>query len=425
MTSVSIQAFGCRVNQAEAFAWATEFGRRGLALERDGCGSVIVVNTCTLTARADRDVRRYLRKVVRDNPEARVVVTGCLAERDPEGLAALPGVWKVVPNSAKAALPDAVLAGGESSGTSPAGPAAGGIPAGPRPFRMRAPLKIQDGCDMACRFCIIPRVRGASRSVPAEEVLRRVRELAGQGFREIVLTGIHLCAYGKEACPRTSLLDLLAEVEEQPGNFRIRLSSLDPRLLPENLVDFLARSRRICPHFHLSLQHGSDRVLRAMGRSSTAGEYRSLLADIAGRVPDAALGADMIVGYPDETEADFEAARALIEETDLSYVHVFVFSPRPGTKAAEGRPVDRAVAARRASRLRSLSNAKSRRFRSRFIGRVLDGVVIKRLPSGGEVLTGNALDVAVPIGLGPAEGAAVRVRISGITGRGALGEIVG
>jgi len=417
MTSFSIRNFGCRVNQAEAFDWAAELQRRGLRLDRGGGGAIVIVNTCTLTSPADRDSRKFIRRIRRENPTARIVVTGCLAERDPESLRTIPGVWKVIPNAAKDDLPDTVFA-----------EARPGLPVeefleAAAPFRSRALVKVQDGCNNACGFCVIPSVRGRSRSVPLGEVREKVERLAGRGFREIVLTGIHLGSYGLDFKPPSSLLALLRAVEDLSGDFRARLSSLDPRLLPRPLLEFLVRSRRVCPHFHLSLQHGADPVLRAMGRASTAAEYRTLLAFLEEHAPEAALGADLIVGFPGETEADFEATRAFVEEAPLSYVHVFSFSPRPGTRAAAERPVDEGVKKRRATALRALAKRKNLLFRRRFVGRVLDGIVVKSSAAGGEVLTPNYLDVAVPAG-GLEEGAAVRVRIDRVTEKETAGVVV-
>lgn len=401
--SVFIQNFGCRVNQAEAFDWAAEFRNRGWKLDEDDAESgVIVVNSCTLTARADRDVRKYIRKAARLNPEARIVVTGCLAERDREQIKSLPGVWKVIPNAGKADLPG-LCAAEAASGSDPRMTAAGEI-------RARALVKIQDGCDMRCAFCIIPSVRGRSVSRSAEAIAGRIEELAAGGFREIVLAGIHLSSWGRDLRPAARLLDLLERIERVSGDFRLRLSSLDPRLLPDSLLDILTGSPRICPHFHLSLQHGSDRILTAMGRESTSAAYRDLCARIVRRSPEANLGADFIVGFPGETESDFEATAALLEETPLGYAHVFSFSPRPGTQAAAGPVVDAAAVKSRAGRLRRLSLKKNLAYRKRFIGRTLEGIVIQRKPGGVEILTPNYLEILVPEG-GEAEGSPVRVRI--------------
>lgn len=413
MNSFSIQNFGCRVNQAESFEWAEGFQRRGLRLEQDsGLGDLVIVNTCTLTGRADRDARKFIRKVLRENPRARIVVAGCLAERNPREFDIIPGVWKVIPNSEKASLPERLF---------PQVEAATGIDI--RSFRSRALLKVQDGCSRACTFCIIPKVRGKSASLPKVEALSRIERFERQGFNEIVLTGIHLCSYGHDLTPRSSLLELLGEVERMSGEFKVRLSSLDPRLLPRPLLEHLATSSKICPHFHLSLQHGSERILEAMGRTSTISEYREIMAYLCGRSPSASLGADIIVGFPDETDEDFRATEDFLDGSPLSYFHVFSYSPRPGTVASGWKPVDEKTKKGRASCLRKISKRKNTAFRRSFTSEVLDGIVIQKDDRGAEVLTANYIDVRVPL-CAAGEGDAVKVKITKVADRETNGEIV-
>ncbi len=415
MTSFFIQSFGCRVNQAEAFDWAAEFQKKGWRLAGDDSkGRVVIVNTCTLTGRADRDGRKYIRKIVRENPGARIVVTGCLAERDPEGLKSFPGIWRIIPNAAKVSLPGQCADG--------IGPDASGAVETPVSFRARALVKVQDGCDGTCTFCVIPSVRGRSKSAPVPELRERIERLVSGGYAEIVLAGIHLCSYGRDLRPPSSLLGLLLEIEALPGDFRLRLSSLDPRLLPDPLLDFLTGSRRIVPHFHLSLQHGSDRILRAMGRDSTNESYRELCARLVRQAPEANIGADFIVGFPGETEQDFEATAALLEGSPLGYAHVFSYSARPGTKAAEAAALGPALVKTRAGRLRRLSAKKNIAYRRRFVGRTLHGIVIRRKPGGVEILTPNYLEVLVPE-TGVREGMPVKVRIDAVGERSTTGEI--
>lgn len=451
MTSFSIRNFGCRVNQAEAFDWAALLQERGLTLtEFPEAGGLIIVNTCTLTARADRDVRKFIRRAAREHPGSRIVVTGCLAERSPAGLAGMPGVWKVLSNREKAGLPGEIL-----KDTAPLAAAAG-----PRPprFRARAFLKVQDGCDMSCAFCVIPSVRGGSASVPLASTVDRVREWASRGYAEIVLTGINLCSYGRDLDPRSSLLDLLRALDAAPGAVDLRLSSLDPRLMPAPLVDHLTAAKRIRPHFHLSLQHASPPVLRAMGRASAPAEYQALLDGLSRGRPEAALGADVIVGFPGETESDFAALADFVERSPLTYLHVFAYSPRPGTAAgapgyargsgsavlgralntrtsaaaggrsAEGRPgvpsaVDPAVKARRAARLRAAARRKDFEFRRRFVGRDLDGLVIQPAEDGAQILTANGIQVTIPARLSP-KGEPVRVRITDVTEGSTAGKLI-
>jgi len=395
MASFAVRNFGCRANQAEAFAWAEALGGRGLRLERDWRRSdVVVVHTCTLTGRADRDVRKFIRAVGRDNPSGRIVVTGCYAERAPGELASLPGVAAVLPRAEQAGIVDRILAlrgpGAEAGAPDRTGTN--------DPLKARAFLKVQDGCDGRCAYCVIPGVRGPSRSVPPDEVGASIEDLDRRGFREIVLAGIHLSSYGADLRPASSLPALLAGLGGRAGRARLRLTSLDPRRTDDALLGGLAADGRICPHIHLALQHASERVLRDMGRPVAPGSYEALVERLGWLAPDAALGGDLMVGFPGETEADFEEMRAFLERSALTYAHVFSYSPRPGTPAAGRAQVPAAAAAARARILRRVAAVKDYRFRRRFAGRRLEGVVIRRGAGGrgAEVLTGNSIKVSVP-----------------------------
>jgi threonylcarbamoyladenosine tRNA methylthiotransferase MtaB len=419
MPSLAVRNFGCRVNQAEAFAWTEALLEQGVRLEADWSRSdIVLVNSCTLTGRTDRDVRKFIRKVSRGNPTARLVVTGCYAERAPAEVAALPGVVAVLPNAAKGRLPRRILefVGGHEHRAGAVGPEA----SVPHPdgdgdaeslLRKRAFLKIQDGCDDRCAFCVIPGVRGRSVSVRPEEVRARVRDLAGRGFREIVLAGIQLSSYGRDLEPRSSLLGLLRELESIPGLGRLRLSSLDPRRLDAGLIENITADPKVCRHFHLSLQHASERVLRLMGRAGGPDGYARTLEELRRRAPDAALGADIIAGFPGETEDDFRELRSFLERSPLAYFHVFSFSPRPGTPAAERPRLPDGVVRDRAAALRRLSSEKNRRFRERFLGRELEAVVVHNTDRGAEALTANGIQVRVAACRVP-EREFVRVRVS-------------
>ena len=412
MTSFSIQAFGCRVNQAEAF-WLTDvLQRRGLKHEQEHIHSdVIVINSCTLTAKADSDTRSFIRRMARLNPKAKMIVTGCYAERIPEELKEMPRVWGVFSNSEKSNISQKILAlSGPVEQQSTA------------PFRSRALVKVQDGCDYQCTFCVIPSVRGNSVSFEKKEILTRIKELIDQGFKEVVLTGIHLNSYGLDLKPRSSLLDLIQTITSLRGAPKIRLSSLDPRHLEPSLLEFVTKNEKICPHFHLSLQSGSDDVLRRMGRKIRAADYRKILSCLREKSPLASLGADIIVGFPGETEEDFQRTSSLVEQSPLTYCHVFSYSSRPGTMAAAWPQVKPSDKKRRAALLRALSRKKNMDFRRLFLGNECDGIVIKKSRIQDQVLTFNYFKVFVPSSA-VAEKAEVRVEITGVKEQETRGRI--
>lgn len=413
MTLFSIQSFGCRVNQAESFSWADELQKHGLCYENDyNQSDLILVNTCTLTSRADSDVKSFIKKVSRGNPRGRMVITGCFAERAEEELRDIPQIWRIFPNREKNTITERILAqfGSEKE-------------ISVRPYRSRALIKIQDGCDFKCTFCIIPSVRKRSVSVEEEKILTHTRDFIQQGFREIVFTGVHLCLYGRELKPRKYLVELLRKLEGLDGLGRIRLSSLDPRFLEGPLLEHITSSRKICPHFHLSLQHASDRIIFRMGRKITSSDYSEILTYLRQRLPLASLGADVIVGFPGETDADFEETFRFLEHSPLTYFHVFSFSPRPGTIASSWPQVEDKVKSERSALLRKLSKEKNMRFRRFFLGRELDAVVIKKEKRGAQVLTSNYLSVFVPRCF--AEGKSeVKVRIANVTKNETTGRVV-
>jgi threonylcarbamoyladenosine tRNA methylthiotransferase MtaB len=421
MPSVSVRNFGCRVNQAEAFAWADALREAGLRLEDDrGRSDVVLINSCTLTGRADRDVRKLIRAIGRESPGTSVVVAGCYAERAPADLAGLPGVVAVLPASAKARVAETVAGIAAERG----GPRTTSGTVADAPFRARAYLKVQDGCDNRCAFCVIPGVRGRSSSVPPDEVVAAVRRLSGRGFREIVLAGINLASYGRDLEPRRSLLELLRRIRAEEGAARLRLSSLDPDLVDDALASLITADSKICPHFHFSFQHASQRVLRSMGRPGGAAAHGRILEALRRLAPEAALGADVIVGFPGETEGDFEELAGFVDRSPLTYVHVFPYSPRPGTPAW-GRPrIADGVVTSRARALRRLAAGKNLRFRRRFLGRELDAVVIGRSGRGIEVLTDNAISVDVPHA-SASRRELVRVRVGRVLPERTEGEVVG
>jgi len=346
---------------------------------------LVVLNTCTVTASADEDVRHAIRRVHRENPCANILVTGCYAQRAPDEIAAMPGVTWVVGNSHKIQIPDIVNEPGlpyhgqihiadifeqQEFLSAPVEDASGD--------RTRPNLKIQDGCNNRCSFCIIPFVRGRSRSAPAEQVIREVRSLATRN-REIVLSGINLGRWGREPGSKLHLADLVRMLLNETDVARLRLSSVEPMDFSDDLLSLIAESPRIAKHVHAPLQSGSDRVLRRMHRKYRPRHYEDRIRKARELMPAAAIGADVMVGFPGETDEEFEESRRFIESLPFTYLHVFTYSERPGTPAAE-RPdqVPMPVRKYRNHILRELGAGKNLEFRRSLIGRTLSAVTLEQ-----------------------------------------------
>ncbi len=356
---------------------------------------LVILNTCTVTSAADDDVRQAVRRVHRENPRARILVTGCYAQRAPEELAGMPGVEWVVGNTHKAQIAELVSSapyhGNIHVGdvfaqrdflSAPVEDAAGD--------RTRPNLKIQDGCNNRCSFCIIPFVRGRSRSAPADDVVAQVRRLA-ERYREVVLSGINLGRWGREPGSRMRLADLVRRLLEETPVERLRLSSVEPMDFSGELLGLMAESPRMARHVHAPLQTGCDRILRLMRRRYRPRHYADRVQTARRMMPDAAIGADVMVGFPGETEADFEENRQFIEAMPFTYLHVFTYSERPGTPAAEsGERVPMPVRKERNRVLRELAARKNLAFRESMVGKRLPAVT---LHEPGMALTGNYLKV--------------------------------
>ncbi len=386
MTSFSIQSFGCRVNQAEAFAWVNEFQKKGYRYEKDLTKSdLILVNTCTVTSRADKDVTGFLRRIHRDNPLARLILTGCHVQRSSEDFVNTPQLWKIVPNCEKDSLCEKLVPVAKPERE-----------VAPQPYRSRALIKVQDGCDFQCTFCVVPSVRGPSVSVDKKKIIAQVKEYLDQGFKEIVLTGVHLCLYGRDLKDSDSLLDLLRRLETVEGLSQVRLSSLDPRFLNEDICRYITTAKWICSHFHFSLQSGCDRIIRRMGRKISVADYQRVLDFFQQELPHAALGADILTGFPGESDSDFEKTLDFLEHSPLTYFHVFTYSPRPGTKAATLPQIHHREKYQRAKMLRHLSRRKNLHFRLRFLEKECEAVVVKKMGERAQVLTSNYIPIDVP-----------------------------
>jgi threonylcarbamoyladenosine tRNA methylthiotransferase MtaB len=454
MATFHIEQFGCRATQADAAAIERQLLDRGYATSADAASAdVIVVNTCTVTAAADTQARQAIFSIHNMNPTAKIVVTGCYAQRAPEELAALHGVTWVVGNSHKPEIPHlieemtpvALLANNAASlGFVPLGTLAGGalsLSHGPAKIlsgnilekndflaapigggesgHTRPILKIQDGCDRHCSYCVIPQVRGHSRSLAPGRVVAEIRQLVEAGAREIVLSGIDLGNYGRDLLPREELGGLLRRILEETSVQRLRVSSIEPMDVTEDLIAIFASSDRMARHFHMPMQSGSDHVLARMRRWYRAEHYARRADLVREWLPDAAIGADVIAGFPGETEDDHHATLALIEQVPLTYLHVFSFSTRPGTPAADmPEQIPEPVIGRRARELRALGENKKLEFLNSHEGRTLEVLTLNR--TGGEAaqtwtraISGNYLDVRVN-GLHPSN-QFLQVQIAGVS----------
>jgi threonylcarbamoyladenosine tRNA methylthiotransferase MtaB len=377
---------------------------------------MVVVNTCTVTARADQEARQLIRRLSREHPGARLVVTGCYAQRAPGEVAALPGVTDVVGMTERDRLAD-TLAGLGRIAVGPARArrpfAAAGATEGAAPIsfgRTRALLKVQDGCDSFCSYCVVPYVRGRSRSLPLTEAMAQARRLLQSGFHEIVLTGADLGAYGNDLGRRGLLAELIETILDLGEEHRVRISSIEPNKVDPALIALAKRERRLCRHFHLPLQSGSAAVLRAMRRPYAPRDYERLVDRLAGG-GRAAIGADVIVGFPGEGDADFEETLRFVDRLPITHLHVFRYSPRPGTRAEAEPRATEAVARERAARLRALGEAKRDAFHASLVGSVLSG-----LPERGEGADGACVamtDLYAPVRLArrPAARGIVPVRV--------------
>ncbi len=370
-----VTTLGCKANQydssamEEGLSW--ELGLRAVSFP--GPADVCIINTCTVTASSDRQSRQLIRRARRENPGAVVIVTGCYAEVSAAEVAGLEEADYVIGNSAKADIAryiNRVSDGGSITSFAPAGE---GVPWSLRSSsasgRTRINLKIQDGCDRSCSYCIIPRARGGSRSLPAGKILGEIDEIVRRGFKEIVLTGIHLGGWGRDLSAPKEITGLLKKIEEKNYPCRFRISSIDPDEVTDDFVHALAGSASICNHLHLALQSGDDKILKAMRRTHDSALFRDKVLGLRERVQGINIGVDVIVGFPGEGEAEFENTYSFLKSLPVSYLHVFPFSPRAGTAAFDmkGR-VDGQVIKERCARLRELGDEKKRSFYKTFIG---------------------------------------------------------
>jgi threonylcarbamoyladenosine tRNA methylthiotransferase MtaB len=469
VTTFHVENFGCRATQADGAELERQFESRGHQRAQIANAAVVVLNTCTVTNSADQDARAAIRRVRRNNPEAKIVVTGCYAQRAPGEISVLPGVSAVIGNSHKHRLAELVLGASPSSRTlgepdnSPAFVPTSALttlhPRNPESLlfvtdifahtellcapvfesgngysglQTRPNLKVQDGCDNRCSFCVIPSVRGHSRSLRAERVIDEINELVKAGYKELVVSGINLGRWGRDllsGSPTTggslvttgsveTFVDLLRLILAETSLEKIRVSSVEPMDWSGDLISFVASSPRVAKHAHVPLQSGSDAVLRRMHRKYRPWHYREKIEKIRAAMPTAAIGADVMVGFPGESEAEFESTRRLIEELPLTYLHVFTYSARPGTPAAAmPNQVPVFIARERNRILRELGAQKKHAFMRSFVGKSLDAITLSLARESEEVertaaLTDNYLKLSLR-GKYPAN-RWIRVRVEGV-----------
>jgi len=405
----SVITFGCRVNQADSFHIEEQLIASGGTAAAAEDADIIVVNTCSVTSSADQATRQIVRKVSRENPNARIVVTGCYATRRPDDVAGLAGAIEIVPNDRKDNLAAAIgltTAQRFGDGDGACGAAIAPGLAGRTAFTLR----VQTGCDQACSYCIIPSTRGAGRSRRVGDVLSDIVRVADAGYREIAITGVHLGSYGRDLGDGSTLLGLLQAIERRSFGMRFRISSLEPMDCLDEIVDLVEGSACFAPHFHLPLQHASDRMLVAMKRPYTLAYYRRLVDRIRYVMPHASLGTDIIVGFPGEADDDFVVLESYLASSPVTHVHVFPYSDRPGTVAAAlpGK-VHGAIVRERAAFVRGIGRDLKRRFHREQDGSIRPGLTIE---DGTLVVTDNYMKVRIPEGLPRNEW--VKVQISSV-----------
>ena len=462
MSGYYVENFGCRATQADGAALERQFEERGLVrASTPAQASVVVMNTCTVTATADQDARAAIRRVRRQNPQAQIVVTGCYAQRAPEEIAALPGVTVVIGNSHKHQLAEIVTTQGRTSdlrpqpsdpaffplamlstisansdqqpGTEPSRRSPGSEVRSPRSEvrtfvsdifahtellaapvfdaaneRTRPNLKVQDGCDNRCSFCVIPFVRGQSRSLSIDRIVTEVNGLVDSGYREVVISGINLGRWGRDldvrpqtadlrstrtpevrgpksavASEKPTLPSLIRAILSETALEKLRISSVEPMDWTDDLISLVASSPRIAKHAHVPMQSASDAVLRRMHRKYRPWHYREKIEKIRAAMPTAAIGADVMVGFPGETDAEFEATRRMIQDLPFTYLHVFTYSARPGTPAATmPNQVPVHLARERNRILRELAAQKKLAFMRSFVGQQIEAITLRQSPCG-------------------------------------------
>jgi len=401
MKKVAFLTLGCKVNTYETEGMKRLFENSGYqVVEFDTAADVYVINTCTVTHLSDRKSRQMIRRARRMNPDAVIAAVGCYAQVAPDEVSKIEGVNLVIGNNRKSEIVALVeqVSGGEQKIEVLPGKALKEYEelwAGSYTGHTRAFLKIQDGCDQFCSYCIIPYARGRIRSRNIESIMEESRKLVDNGFKEIVLTGIHLTSYGKDT-GRGTLLDVIKELDKLEGLLRIRLGSLEPLYMTEEMIREMSEIRKLCPHFHLSLQSGCDETLARMNRKYTTAEYREIVARIRQHFEDVAITTDIMTGFPGETDEEFRKTCDFVESIGFSQAHIFQYSVRKGTKAATMRDqVPPEVKEERSRILAEICNMSMQRFRDRQVGKIKDVLFEETLEGYCTGHTGNYIPVRV------------------------------
>ena len=380
MKNIKFHTLGCKLNYTESSTIKEQFLKNNFILDEDKNPDVFIINTCSVTSNAERECRQIVRRIIKSNPGAFIIVLGCYAQMRALDIAKIPGIDLILGAKEKFHVLDYekefikydkpkiyVTENTENDEIFSADSTYSG--------RTRAFLKIQDGCDFKCSYCTVPLARGASRSIELKSVVEKIKIIASEGFKEVVLTGVNVSDYGKNV--NSNFLDLLKAVDDIDEIPRIRISSIEPNVLTDEVIDFFAASKKLCHHFHIPLQSGDDTILKAMQRRYLTSQFENTVNSIIQKIPSAGIGLDVIVGFPNETEELFESTYSFLKNLPFSYLHVFTYSPRPGTKASDIKKVYTDCTLR-SEKLRELSIKRREEFYKREINKIYRVLVEER-----------------------------------------------
>jgi threonylcarbamoyladenosine tRNA methylthiotransferase MtaB len=428
---LNIVTLGCKVNQYESASITEEMNRLGWkSVPKHSPADLCIINTCTVTQKASMQSRQAIRHAIKSNPDAVIIVTGCYAQVASEEIGAIAGVDYIMGHYKKPQV--AMIADGLRHCDSPMVDVQDikrhfpfqDMPVSHFAGRTRPFLKIQDGCNAFCSYCIVPYARGRSSSLPPEILLKRLNKMSDKGYREVVLTGIHLGKYGLDLTPATDILQVLKKIESSDLNLRVRLSSIEPTEISDDLIDFIASSKKVCHHLHIPLQSGDDRILKRMNRRYSSQFYKDLIAKLNLRIPDIGIGVDVLVGFPGESDGCFANTISLIRDLPVSYLHIFPFSRRLGTPAYDfSDQVPSKTIKQRCMALKRLDEEKRKAFYSRFMGHKVSMLVEEtpdRMTGRLKGLTGNYIPVVLE-GKTDSSNRLTRVRLMRLEGKKVIG----